>query len=466
MSDNTSDTNILIYIERTYPEFYSVIEALAYDCGREYRGKTIIIPPDETIKQIKKHISSGAYKEAVILLRIHLLTSLFLTGEDFKEREAINWYLRKIPIKNVKDSTTVEIENGTLTLDTKYHPTINTEPGEERNNTSIWVLKGVIKVGAPIEMKKSVKNKKKGGYDDNLIVHKMDILFKKFALRTPIDKNNDVIKYLVWIMEEFMNNPMYKDYNEAMAQLITGYIVLDILLVFYNNNVFPCYVLSEIITKYMKNDNELNIAYGGRGEASFNDNTSSQQGGNDDNTSYSTSCTRSIRGGGGADAYHTYLQYVKNNRNLVINGEIWSEKAKTINSGIRSCETDDTRYRLLFRSIIDGLVKYNSIDLCSDIDLKSTIKIDNVLCKHLFNVFNRSPRILYRILEIGAMYTAIYKVHGESINTVQKMFFDNYETFENSDKAALLDYKSIADNDHRLNDKIIKEAIYMMFNAV
>lgn len=439
MSD-TSHTSVLIYLSKKYPNYYSIFEDVGYQCGNKtFNNITVIVPPAETIEVIKNYIKKGNYTMASNLLKAHLLRKLYLTGSDFKKDEVVNWHLRTYKIKNVKDEKTVEIEDGTLTLDTEYRPVLNPGIGEDRNNTAVWVLKGVVKESAePIKIVKSENNtgnkkrEQKGGVDYEV----MNTIHNDIAgfLKSNGRKNPAIYDHLAAIIDfllpqtittvvkkttggaipeaesaEYINisDEIKASYIASMQELLTGYPEVDLLIVFCFKKLFNHEILSEIIIYQ-------------------------------DSVGFYKNKTIYSRG--------IYIEFITNNCFMA---------QSSLQQLVLTNFSEDTGVIMEYRIMVTKLAEENILFI------NGVVLQENVFNPYLFSVLRNNPFSLARIFEIKYIYIRLndYKL---DTTLATKLFRTNYRDFGEGRETGLLHDSNVL-GDPAFNTKFHAEAARTIF---
>lgn len=256
MPDETTDINIKIYLDAHHKGMSEVMKRLGYDCGKQYWNNTIIVPPPTTIGKMNDLIKVGRYGEASSIFRAHVIKGLFRTGSDFKTNKAVTWHLREIKVKEVKNEKTVLIEDGTLTLDTNYHPTIDAPVGEERNHTSIWKLEGTIKEYEVVEREEKKKKITGKGEDECLkeLYNDLDDFYRSGNESSRgVAHVAAMLQFLVAVHDGHIEGlspadiKLYREALEDFIQLCGAFMEFDMLVFFYNKRIFPHSLINKII---------------------------------------------------------------------------------------------------------------------------------------------------------------------------------------------------------------------------
>jgi hypothetical protein len=173
---------IIDYIEAHHPDVYELIDDLAMHGNltpRRGGSITFLLPDAALVKEIKKIIESDDPETATDILSSLILLDLFEKPEDFaaKQDDIPNLLEKKLVVKSVSPSK-ITIDNGELTLDTKFHP-FSRQGNAKRGNMAVWHLKGKVDYEkAPKATMKYLKGAKKGsaqltrgGNDDHNELH-------------------------------------------------------------------------------------------------------------------------------------------------------------------------------------------------------------------------------------------------------------------------------------------------------
>lgn len=368
MSDS-SYNNVLIYLEKNESEFYNIMYALRYTCGKTYNYKTIIIPPKDAITSMKDLIKKEKYLQATNILRTFFLTSLFLKGSDFTKNEPVNWYLRPIKIKSVKDDETVEIESGTLTFVNSYN-NLSPKIGEEYSITALWRLKGIIVPQDPIDPEKK-KKKTKGGCDTS-IVNPLQFPINTFFIK--LSRDDSIYKYFNMVVNSFSLAQ-----RNSLIFLSTGYVELDILTLFCFNKVFPYSMIVDSIKKNL-NCNKINN--------------------NDSN-------------------YNFYSTYISNNNTIE---EHKKNLTSIISTYLYSNNTVNPKHLLL--DIIQNICDYNHIKHYES----GNILCKNILPEYLFEIFKENPKAYFRYIEIKTLFLKALEADKDPLFVIQ-LFCNIYKDF-------------------------------------
>jgi hypothetical protein len=157
---------IIDYLQAHHPEVYDLIEDLAMHGNltpKRGGAVTFLLPDSAYIKEIKKAAESEEPEKATDMLSSLIIPDLFSKPEDFKAKgdDIPNLLDKKITVKSITP-TKVEIDNGELTLDTKFHPFVR-QGKSKRGNMAIWLLKGKVEYEkAPAASMKYIRGAKKG----------------------------------------------------------------------------------------------------------------------------------------------------------------------------------------------------------------------------------------------------------------------------------------------------------------
>lgn len=429
MSKDKSDTNIMRHLHDYHNDFYKVMVRSGFE-NKNYHDRTIIVPPIETIKEIDKLLTDHHYREATNIIKSHLLRKDFPNGASFKEEPVISWYSKKIIVKNVKDNT-VEIKDGTLTLDADYYPTREVATGEEKNITSIWLLKGKIDVMEHVEPeKKNIKKKVRGGNDvDDELINDRGMINLELSKYTEYGgKNSQIVIYFVAILDFLMyDRPVIKsfakeypaiktNYAVAMKMCFGGLLELDMLFVFKNKSLFEDKILYEIL--YMQTVN-----------SNFDP----------------------------PKPYEIYIEFMKSDLHKkypVVNLEKWPEKRKLIKDALCAEEVDKAE----FLTKVSTIVQKNRIEKENGV-----VIVDEIYPPFLYKNFVSNMYTYCRFIETTYLMKNVFKTTG-STDISMKHFIFNYKDFSGS-ASGLLDLEDIlGDRDYAI--KYYSESLCYLFERI
>jgi hypothetical protein len=256
---------IIDYLEVHHPEVYDLIEDLAMHGNltpKRGGAVTFLIPDSAYIKEIKKTIESDEPEKATDMLSSLIIPDLFEKPEDFsaKKDDVPNLLEKKITIKNVA-SGKVLIDDGELTLDTKFRPFAR-QGKSKRGNMAVWNLKGKVEYEkAPPATMKYIRGPKKGAHQSRMRggdgdsvsseLHRLvqeTIREKVHALS--IDKRADdgkvycpILNAVTWVLRGFSENHP-EEYRSARC-LLTMCPLIDFFILYCNPCVFSPQVILE-----------------------------------------------------------------------------------------------------------------------------------------------------------------------------------------------------------------------------
>lgn len=267
---DVSHTNLPIYIEDEHNEYYVRLVRtgiMGPNSCKYWSNVSIIVPPAPYLAEIDKFIDGKDYTAAVVMLKNLIFKPACINGRQIKEASSkiSTWGGQTFKIKSTKDDS-VEVENGTLTLDKNYHPSLEPPTGGDKNNTAVWILKGVIKY-YPVNTDKPTESKKKikGGFVNYLVSHSKYQYYTKLAKSLILTYDNNIImNAMAFILKYTEKDTLIKD---ICATLLTGLLTLDIFILFLieplnsiiinilpypNNETFDPAALSQYNNSYVK----------------------------------------------------------------------------------------------------------------------------------------------------------------------------------------------------------------------
>lgn len=142
---------ILDYLEVHHPKVYEIIDDLAMHGSltpRRGGAITFLLPDDKYLAEIKKVMESATPEKATDMVSALILTGLYESPKDFGTKDDIaNLSGNKLIVKSVTASK-VLVEDGELSLDTKFKP-FERQGTAKRGNMAVWYLKGSVKLDTP-----------------------------------------------------------------------------------------------------------------------------------------------------------------------------------------------------------------------------------------------------------------------------------------------------------------------------
>jgi hypothetical protein len=269
---------ILDYLESYDPEMWGIINDLAMHGALTPRkgGFVTFLNPDAAYKkEIRKVLESDDPEPASDMLSSLILLDLFETPQDFAERkDDIPTSLgTKLTVKGVS-GTKVNIDDGELTLDTKFKP-FSRSGNSKRGNLAVWNLKGEVKyAGAPKSAYKYQKEKRspsatKTGSGENDDTNALNALVKgiEFSECDNMDKDkkgvdgkiiSPMCDAVCRVLRYFDQTPEMEDEYKKARCLVTLCPLIDFYLLFRNPRVFH---ESIILNAYTHGYNDQNVDF-------------------------------------------------------------------------------------------------------------------------------------------------------------------------------------------------------------
>jgi hypothetical protein len=248
---------ILDYLEVHHPKISELIDDLAMHGNltpRRGSAITFLIPDAKYLAEIKKVSESENPEDATDMISSLILLGLYTKPEDFKKAaDDVPNLLGKKLTGVVVHGNEVKINNGTLTLDTKFRP-FSRQGKAPRGNMAIWNLKGEVEYKtAPESTKKHdrrSKDEKEGGSVGGDSESDLRGLFasivqaKVEAIRS--DRKSDdgkvfcpLVNAITKLLRRFLNTDggYYEEARRAKC-ILTMCPAIDVVLLFANPLVF------------------------------------------------------------------------------------------------------------------------------------------------------------------------------------------------------------------------------------
>jgi len=249
---------ILDYLEAHHPKVFAIIDSLGMHGNltpRRGGSITFLIPDAALIKELEKIIESDEPEKATDIISSLILVDLFEKPEDFaaKQDDIPNLLEKKLVVKSVAASKVV-VDNGELTLDTKFRP-FTRQGNAKRGNMAVWNLKGTIEYEkAPKATMKYLKGAKKGsaqvrGGDEGyskLQSIKMDIIGEEILALSNDRRSADggrfcpIMNAVVRLLRVFgdKEDPTFHEEYRRAKCLLTMCPVVDFYYLFCNPLIF------------------------------------------------------------------------------------------------------------------------------------------------------------------------------------------------------------------------------------
>jgi len=164
------------YLKGHHPAVYEILEDLGMSSSlrpkRGQKGFTFLLPDAKYTKKIRSTLDGKSPEDAANMIFSLCIPLLLQTPEDWEKMkdDIPNLLDKKIVVKEIKSGKVV-IDNGTLTLDTKFVP-FSRMGNAERGNMAVWNLSGEVEYEkAPKTTKKYVYGipVKKGGNEKSVM---------------------------------------------------------------------------------------------------------------------------------------------------------------------------------------------------------------------------------------------------------------------------------------------------------
>jgi hypothetical protein len=159
---------IIDYLELNHPKVYELLNHLVLQGNltpRRGGAITFLVPNADYLKKVEKVLESDDPEGAVDMILCLILTDLFQKPEDFAEKkdDIATLLGTRLLVKSVTPSKVI-IEDGEISLDTKFVPFSRHGPAK-RGNMAVWnLIKGSVKYeGVPKANPKPLKGAKMGG---------------------------------------------------------------------------------------------------------------------------------------------------------------------------------------------------------------------------------------------------------------------------------------------------------------
>jgi hypothetical protein len=247
---------IIDFLEVHEPKVYGLIDDLAMHGNftpRRGGSITFLIPDSAYIAEIRKDIESDDPEKATDKMSSLILLDKFETPKDFKAREddIPNLLEKKVVVKSVTDSK-VTIDNGELTLNTKFRP-FSRQGNAKRGNMAVWNLKGRVEYEkAPKATMKYLKGAKKGstpsvegGNEVNELSSIRQCVINEKLLAVQHDKKASdgniycpVVNAVTRLIRSFGDDPTYYEEYRRAKCLLTLCPIIDFYLLYCNPLVF------------------------------------------------------------------------------------------------------------------------------------------------------------------------------------------------------------------------------------
>lgn len=191
--------SIVDYLQVRHKKVYELLENLAMENSLKPRrggAITFLIPDAKYVEAIDKIVHGPTPEDATNIISALTLHAYLpdLASMNKYQADIPNGLGKKLVIKKIEGKT-VEVENGTLTLDEDFVP-FSHVGGRPRDNMAVWKLKGTINLDTPkatYEFQRETSGKRGAKYGGNMVDAAASQNLESLVLRLKIAKRDFVL---------------------------------------------------------------------------------------------------------------------------------------------------------------------------------------------------------------------------------------------------------------------------------